>query len=82
MKFEFGVKAKDVITGYSGVVAGHTTYISGCARVLLVPPVNADGKLIDGEWFDEQRLVAVEGGERIVLDNSKTPGADRDAPKR
>lgn len=82
MKFDFGVKAKDVITGFTGVVTGHTSYISGCSQVLLQPPMGKDGKRPDGEWFDEQRVVPVSGAKKIVLDNSKTPGPDREAPKR
>lgn len=82
MNIDFGVTAKDVITGFTGVVTGRTTYISGCTQVLLQPAVGADGKRPDGEWFDEQRLSPVPGRETIVLNNGNTPGADREAPKR
>lgn len=81
MKHEFGVTGRDKITGFTGIITGWTTYISGCSRVLLAPPVTSEGKLVEGEWFDEQRIDVV-AGDRIVLDNSSTPGADRDAPKR
>jgi hypothetical protein len=82
MKFAFGTTAKDQITGFSGVVTGRTEYISGCTQVLLQPKMGKDGKRPDGEWFDEQRLLAVPGVKAIVLDNARTPGSDIPAPKR
>jgi hypothetical protein len=78
---ELGRTVKDRITGFTGVVTGHVVYISGCNQVLVAPPVDKDGKVPDSHWFDEQRVEYV-GGERIVLDNTNTPGPDREAPKR
>lgn len=78
---ELGKTYKDKITGFSGVATGYVQYLSGCHQVLLAPPVNDKGELRGSEWFDEQRLV--EGDEeKIVLDNSKNPGFDKEAPKR
>lgn len=71
----------DKITKFSGVATGHVHYISGCNQVLLAPPVDSDGKMRPSEWFDEQRLEEQPAPE-IVLDNSKTPGPDKAAPKR
>lgn len=75
-----GRKGKDKITGYVGVVTGCVEYISGCNQLLLVPAVGKDGKVPDAQWFDEQRIDL--SGKPIVLDNSKTPGPDKEAPKR
>jgi hypothetical protein len=81
MTITLGRKYKDAITGFSGVAVGHVRYVSGCNQVLLTPPVDKDGKLIDAQWFDEQRCVD-QGGDTISLDNSATPGFDKQAPKR
>ena len=78
--FQFGQKCKDQITGFEGVAIGHVCYISGCNQVLLAPPINKDGNKRDAEWFDEQRLVQT-SKKVIVLDNSRTPGFDKPAPK-
>lgn len=78
---ELGRKYKDKVTGFEGTATGHAKYISGCSQVLLAPPVTAEGAMRDSQWFDEQRLTAQEG-EKIVLDNSATPGCDKAAPKR
>lgn len=76
-----GKKYKDKITGFAGVATGYVTYISGCNQVLVAPSVDAEGKPRDSHWFDEQRLDE-QDGDAIVLDNSTTPGPDKQAPKR
>ena len=52
---EFGTSAKDVITGFAGIVTGICQYISGCDQVLLTPKAS-DGKKRSGEWFDVDRI--------------------------
>ena len=78
---ELGKSYQDKITGFKGVATGYCSYISGCNQVLLAPKVSSDGSFKEGQWIDEQRLV--ESIEKVViLDNKKTPGFDRQAPKR
>ncbi len=72
---------KDKITGFKGVATGFAAYISGCNQVLLAPPAGQDGGIIESQWYDEQRLIQV-GKKIITLDNTKTPGFDKAAPKR
>ena len=78
---QFGKKYKDKITGFEGVATGRATYISGCDQVLLSPKCGEDGTAKYAQWYDAQRVQEVEG-EVITLDNSKSPGCDRPAPKR
>jgi hypothetical protein len=80
-EIQTGSTYRDEITGFEGLCTGRCQYISGCDQALLQPPVK-DGKFEDARWFDVQRLVAVDGGRKIQLDNGKTPGADRPAPVR
>ena len=82
MNIQFGRTYSDVVTGFRGIAIGYTSYISGCAQVLLQPKCGKDGKRVEGEWFDEQRMREVPGTKTIVLDNSQTPGFDKAAPKR
>jgi hypothetical protein len=79
---KLGSKVEDKITGFSGIVTGFVTYLSGCNQALVVPKVGKDGAFRDSQWFDEQRLKVDNKFKTIVLDNSKTPGADIAAPKR
>jgi hypothetical protein len=77
-----GKKVTDRITGFTGIVTGYVTYLSGCNQALVAPKVGKDGKKIDGEWFDEQRLEVEKKFETITLDNRSAPGFDSPAPKR
>lgn len=78
---KLGQKAKDVVTGFTGVITGQAKYLTGCTQWLLVPSVKEDGGYRDGNWFDEQRLEVLDET-AISFDNSKTPGPDLQAPKR
>lgn len=76
-----GTTLVDRITGFRGIATGRAQYLTGCDQYLLNPPAK-DGALVESQWFDEQRLVAVEDVPVITLDNSNGNGADRAAPKR
>ena len=74
-----GSTVTDRITGFRGVAVGHVEYLTGCNQTLVVPPVDAEGKLRDGQWFDDQRL-KVSDEAPVTLDNSATPGHDAAPP--
>ncbi|WP_193336194.1 hypothetical protein [Devosia beringensis] len=82
MTIKLGATYTDRITGFTGVCTGLCQYISGCNQALLTPKVNADGSTKEAHWYDEQRLVAADGVEMVVLDNGASPGFDKAAPKR
>lgn len=82
MKIELGARARDGITGFEGRVTGRCEYITGCNQVLLAPPVGEKGEARDAHWFDEQRVVLLDDGARITLDNGANPGCDKAAPVR
>lgn len=50
-----GSKAKDKITGFSGIVTGHARYITGCDQYLLNAKATSDGQ-VHSLWVDENRL--------------------------
>ena len=60
-----GVKAKSVITGFTGVVTSRSEHINGCDRYFVCPPVNKDGTLPDGYWFDEQELSIINKAKKV-----------------
>lgn len=72
---------KDTVTGFEGVATGRCKYISGCYQVLLSPKCIDVGTKLESHWFDVQRLEEIKN-ETITLDNSKTPGPDKAAPKK
>ena len=76
-KFELGVKVKDVVTGFSGVVMSRTQHLTQCNQYGISPAeLTKEGKRPDWEWFDENRLIET-GGKKIVL-----PNQDRGGPIR
>lgn len=53
---KLGSMVTDSITGFSGVAIGRCEYLYGCVRVQVQSCDLKEGKVIDTEWFDEQRL--------------------------
>lgn len=54
---ELGSKARDIITGFEGIVGGHCRHLTGCDQYSLTPMgLKDDGGMKEGAWFDEQRL--------------------------
>ena len=78
---ELGVKVKDKISGFEGVVTGSVKYLSGCNQALVISKVGADGRMGEPVWFDWQRLDIVDAN-AIKLDNGEHPGFDAPAPRR
>ncbi len=82
MEFEVGEILKDKITGFEGVVLGRTEYHTGCNHYGLQSKSLKDGKPIDWEWFDETRLMHVEGSEKMLQETRKpTSGPHPNAPQ-
>lgn len=79
-EIQIGQSGRDRVTGFSGTCVGIATYISGCTQACIAPKIGNDGAFRQSEWFDIQRI-AVEDG-TISLENGRTPGPDREAPKR
>lgn len=77
-----GDTVSDKVTGFSGIVTGLVSYITGCNQALVVPKVGKDGAAKDAAWFDEQRLTINRKVKRISIDNGANPGCDMPAPKR
>ena len=78
-----GLMAQDRITGFRGRITAVVRYISGCVQVCLTPTgIGPDGKLPDGHFFDVQRVEVNRDVERVILDNTKTPGFDLPPPDR
>lgn len=58
---ELGQKAKDKVTGFTGIIIGRCKYLYGCTQYGLVPE-SKDGKTSEAVWFDEGRLIIVGRG--------------------
>ena len=66
-KHELGIEAKDVITGFSGIVMSRTQHITGCNVYSIALKVLDSGKPAETQWFDEARVEKT--GEGVKLDD-------------
>lgn len=80
---KLGVKAKDKVTGFEGIVTSKIDYLTGCTQYGITPPVK-DGKTGDTEYFDYRRLDVTGNGVTVeqVADTKNPGGPNRDAPRR
>lgn len=73
-----GDRVKDDISGFEGIAVARSEYLYGCVRVCVEPMALHEGRLIESQWFDEQRLT------KTSLAKAGGPGAiapGRDAPR-
>ncbi len=57
-KFECGHEAKDQVTGFIGIITSRSEHLTGCNTYWINPGLNKKtGKLEEGMWVDENRLV-------------------------
>jgi len=77
---QLGQEYHDRISGFIGVATSRTEYLYGCVRVGLESrKAGADGKPLDTQYFDEQRLVT-QSSARAGGPGNVPPR--RDPPKR
>ncbi len=57
---ENGTNVKSNISGFKGMITSRSDHLNGCNRYFVNPPVDKDGKLPEGYWFDEAELVKLE----------------------
>lgn len=82
MKFELGIIARDIITGFTGRIVGRSDYMTGCNVYLLVPKSSDVSKRPEGEWFDEDRLEVVNPNRLVLGNQDSKPGSDIMAPTK
>lgn len=70
-KHQLGIKAKDKITGFEGMITGISRYITGCDQYIVQPEAK-DGDFKEGRWFDEGRLQEVSDEQVITEDSVKS----------
>jgi len=85
-KFELGIKVKDVVTGFKGILMARAEYLTGCNQYLVLPtPKSSKTIYPDSQWFDEGRLRKTKKDqifkpEDVAVDND--PGCDLKLPKK
>lgn len=79
MSIKLGDKAKDTITGYTGIVVAMTTWINGCRRVTLQTQALHEGKPIDNYTADLEHVEVVQAA---ALPANAPSGGPTPAPSR
>ncbi len=79
-KLSNGDKVQDQVTGFEGIIIGVSRYINGCTQYGVRPRVDKDGKMVDAEWFDEDRLEVITT-QALQLESSPTGGPQSEAPR-
>lgn len=75
MQINLGDKAKDNVSGFTGIVVARCEWLNGCVRLTIQPPVGKDGKLPDSGTFDEDSLFVLKT--KAVADKVKTTGGSQ-----
>lgn len=87
LRIELGDSARDVITGFEGVIVAETIWMQGCRRLTVQPRDVHDGKPIEAVTFDETQLAlvkreAVPAPNRKVRPTGQPFGGPRPEPRR
>lgn len=53
---ELGKRAKDKITGFSGILTSRCEFLTGCNRYCIQPTELKDSKPIESIYFDEAQI--------------------------
>lgn len=59
---KLGDRAKDTVTGYTGIVVAKTEWLNGCIRVSIQSEKLKEGKPLDTEGFDIEQVEVIEKG--------------------
>jgi hypothetical protein len=73
---ELGDEVKCKVTGHRGIATAIAKCLTGCDRVEVKPPVDKDGKMMDGYWIDIAALEVVKKG-KIKPEAVQEQGAAR-----
>jgi hypothetical protein len=78
-----GTEVEDKVSEFKGKVLMVVEYLHNCSQYYVEPPVDKDGKVRDGQFFDEGRLVVK--GKGITPEEVVSPKRgsvfSRDLPK-
>ena len=56
-----GMRCKDKVTGFTGVIASISFDLYGCIQAVVNPGITKEGILQDPKWFDVGRLEIISG---------------------
>lgn len=76
-KFDLGIRARDSITKFEGIIIVRSQHLTNCNQYAILPTeLDKDGKRRDAEWFDEQRIEVL-SATPLQLPGAKPAGAEK-----
>ena len=75
---QLGDRARDKVTGFTGILTTHASHLTGCDRMWVTPSVDDKGATREGMWVDIDMLEIVDPCvvEPIVYTRSAPGGVD------
>ena len=61
-EIKLGCRVRDTFTGFEGVATGRSEWLYGCTRISIQPTELKDGKVVEPDWFDVQRVEVIDVG--------------------
>jgi hypothetical protein len=77
----FGFKARDVVTGFAGVVTSISFDLYGCVQAIITPEMDKDGKLGESRWFYLARLEALSDAPVMPVPTFEIEHGPQDKPQ-
>lgn len=75
-EIKLGDRVKDTVSGLEGIATARTTWLNGCDRIIIQPPIDKDGKHQEALSFDEPQVETLEL--KVVKESSKNTGGPED----
>jgi len=82
-QIELGDEVKDIVSGFTGIATARTEFLNGCVRISVDPPVDRDGKPVDGRWFDQEQVEVLQRSKvqrKHARPQANTTGGERPDP--
>lgn len=80
-RVQLGMRAKDKITGLSGIVVAITRWLNGCVRVTLQPEKLDSGKVRDSHTFDVEQVEVITAKTEHTTE-TRPSGGPKPEPRR
>jgi len=66
-KHALGIQAKDIITGFKGIIIGRAEHLYGCNTYGITPQnLTKEGGRKETDWFDEDRIQPISLSKKIT----------------
>lgn len=79
-KYELGQEAKDLVTGFKGIIVYKVEHLTGCDGYGLQPPADKKGEIPESKQFDENRLEIIGKGVKLTNSAKKEEVKKEDKP--